>query len=301
MKEKVLISGGSGLVGTRLTELLLKKGYEVGHLSRNENSISKVETIVWNVNNMLLNPKSIEKYDYIIHLAGAGIVDEAWTDERKKVIIDSRVKSTNLLQQAIEANNRKPKAFVSASAIGYYGVETSEHIYTETDLPGKGFIAKTSKLWEQSIDELKILNIPISRIRIGLVLSKKGGALKVISKPVKFGLGAALGSGKQYMPWIHIDDLCSLFIFCFENRKTEIFNGVAPNQINNKEFTKILAYVLNKPFFLPNIPSFILKILLGSRAQLILEGSRVSAKKVESFGFKFEFKELDNALKAIYP
>jgi uncharacterized protein (TIGR01777 family) len=300
MKEKVLISGGSGLVGTRLTEILLKKGYKVGHLSRSPNSGSKVETIIWDVNRMRLNSKAIEKYDYIIHLAGAGIVDKAWTDERKKVIIDSRVKSTELLKKAIETNEKKPRAFVSASAIGYYGIETSEQIYQENDSPGKGFLAETCELWEKSIDELNHLNFPVSKIRIGLVLSANGGALKEIAKPIKFGFGAALGTGKQYIPWIHIDDLCRLFIFCFENKKSEIYNGVAPNQLGNKAFTKHIAKVLGKPFFLPNVPAFILRIILGTRAQLVLEGSRVSAEKVKNSGFKYEFEDLEQALNSIY-
>lgn len=301
MKKKVLIAGGSGLVGTRLTEILLDRGYEVAHLSRGASSNSKIETIVWDVNNMQLDPKSIEKYNYIIHLAGAGIVDESWTDARKKVIIDSRVKSTELLYQAMKANLKKPKAFVSASAIGYYGIETSEHIYTESDPPGKDFLAETCTLWEQSIDELETLSIPVSRIRIGLVLSASGGALKEIAKPIKLGFGAALGSGNQYMPWIHIDDLCNLFIFCFENKKIGIYNGVAPNQMGNKEFTKSVAKVLGKPFFLPNIPAFVLKILLGTRAQLVLEGSRVSAKKAKDSGFMYEFEDLEDALRELYP
>ena len=238
MKQKVLISGGSGLVGTRLTEILLDKGYDVGHLSRQVTSNTTVETIVWDVNNMKLDFKAIEKYDYIIQLAGAGIIDKPWTKDRKKAIIDSRVKSTQLLKLAIESNSTKPKAFISASAIGFYGLETSEHTFLETDLPGKDFLAETCVLWEQSINELESLTIPLSRIRIGLVLSKHGGALKEMAKPIKFGFGAALGSGKQYMPWIHIDDLCNLFIFCFENGKSEIYNGVAPNQMNNNEFYK---------------------------------------------------------------
>ena len=300
MKEKVLISGGTGLVGTRLTDLLIQKGYEVAHLSRSSSNSSGVKTIVWDVNKMELNHKSIEDSQYIVQLAGAGIVDEPWTEERKKVIIDSRVKSTELLHQAISKNKNKPKAFVSASAIGYYGIETSEHIYLESDEPGNDFLAETCKLWEKSIDQLDELKIPVSRIRIGLVLSDLGGALKEIAKPVKMGFGAALGSGKQYMPWIHIDDLCNIFIHAMENKKGETYNGVAPNQMRNKAFTKVVAKVLNKPFFLPNVPEFVLKIMLGSRSLLVLEGSRISAQKVMKSGFKFQFEDLESALRDLY-
>lgn len=301
MKKRVLISGGSGLVGSRLSQMLLNKGYEVAHLSRTKESKNpNIDVLVWDVQQMKLDPKAIEAFDYIIHLAGAGIVDEAWTEERKKVIQDSRVKSSQLLKQSIQANEKKPLAFVSASAIGYYGIETTEHIYKESDAPGSGFLAETCVKWEASINEIEALGIPVSKIRIGLVLSPEGGALKEMAAPLKLGFGAPLGSGKQYMPWIHIDDLCRLFIYSMEQKASNTFNGAAPNPVNNQEFTKILASVLKKPLWLPNVPGFIIKMLLGSRSQLVLKGSRISAEKVLASGFQFRFTDLKSALKDLY-
>ena len=155
-------------------------------------------------------------------------------------------------------------------------------------------------MWEQSTDSIKKLNIPIALVRIGIVLDKNGGALKEMAKPVKLFAGAALGTGKQYLPWIHIEDLCRMFIHAMENKLEGPFNAGAPNQVNNKTFTKVLAKVLNRPFFLPNVPAFVMKLLLGTRALLVLEGSRVSPEKIEQTGFKFEFTKLEEALREIY-
>jgi uncharacterized protein (TIGR01777 family) len=298
MKKKVLIGGGSGLVGKRLHQLLEAKNYEVWILSRS--STGKKNTIGWDVKNQKLDPPAIEGFEYVINLTGAGIVDEPWTDERKKEIIDSRVKSSELLAKAISQNSKKPISFVSASAVGFYGFVTGEHIFKETDAAGTDFLAETCKLWEQSTDSIKTLGIPTSLIRIGIVLDKNGGALKEMAKPVKLFAAAALGTGKQYLPWIHIDDLCKLFIHAMENKLQGAYNAGAPNQVNNKTFTKVLAKVLKRPFFLPNVPPFVMKLILGTRALLVLEGSRVSPEKIQKTGFEFEFTDLEKALKNIY-
>lgn len=299
MNKKVLIGGGSGLVGKRLTEILSTKGYEVSHLSRSTEG-KKTPTIKWSVSKMQLDSTEIEKFDHIINLTGAGIVDEPWTEERKQVLVDSRVKSTQLLAKAIKANSKKPESFVSASAVGYYGFVTSKKIFTEKDEAGTDFLAETCVLWEESTKEIENLGIPTSKVRIGIVLTKEGGALKEMAKPIKFGFGAALGSGQQYMPWIHIDDLCHLFIHAMESKLEGAYNAGAPNQVNNKEFTKILAKVLRKPLWLPNVPAFVMKLILGTRALLVLEGSRVSSTKTENSGFKFKYENLKAALKEIY-
>lgn len=299
MNKKVLIGGGSGLVGKRLTEILKSKGYQVSHLSRNANG-KETPTIEWDVNNMKLDASKIRDFDHILNLTGAGIVDEAWTEKRKQVIINSRVKSTQLLAKAIKENDKKPESFVSASAVGFYGFVTGEKIFTEDDKPGDDFLAETCVLWEESTNEIKNLGIPTSKIRIGIVLAKEGGALKEMAKPVKFYVGAALGNGKQYMPWVHIDDLCNLFIHAMENKLDGAYNAGAPHQVNNIEFTKTLAKVLKKPLWLPNVPAFVMKLILGTRALLVMEGSRVSAIKTQKSGFEFKFEKLEGALKEIY-
>lgn len=298
---KVLISGGTGLVGKRLTELLSQQEYEVTHLSRSKGD-GKQKTILWNPENMQLNASKIAEFDYIIHLAGAGIVDKPWTDQRKKVILESRSKSAELLQKAIAQNAKKPLSFVSASAVGFYGFETSEHIFKETDVPGSDFLADTCLAWENSVNRIADLGIPTAKIRIGLVMAAEGGALKEIAKPIKMGLGAVLGSGKQYMPWIHIDDLCRLFIFAMEKKLEGAYNAAVPSdkQVNNAVFTKQLAKTLKKPIILPAIPAFVMKVILGSRALLVLKGSRVDSTKIQKAGFKFKFTELKEALAEIY-
>tara|TARA_B110000046_G_scaffold49092_1_gene54638 strand:+ start:28216 stop:29115 length:900 start_codon:yes stop_codon:yes gene_type:complete len=298
MKKKVLLGGGSGLVGKRLSQLLTKKDYDAWILSRT--SEGKENTIEWDVKNQKLDANAISDFDHIINLTGAGIVDEPWTDERKKEIIDSRVKSTELLAKSISQNSRKPESFVSASAVGFYGFVTGEHTFKESDEAGTDFLAETCELWEQSTDSIKKLGIPTALIRIGIVLDKNGGALKEMAKPVKLYAAAALGTGKQYLPWIHIDDLCHMFIHAMENKLEGSFNAGAPNQVNNKTFTKVLAEELNRPFFLPNVPPFVMKLILGTRALLVLEGSRVSPEKIQQTGFKFKFTELEGALSEIY-
>ena len=298
--KKVLISGGSGLVGRRLTELLQEKGLRVAHLSRTVTGNEKVPTIKWDVDKMELDAKKIEEYDHIVHLAGAGIVDKPWTEKRKQVIIDSRVKSTQLLAKAIASNDKKPSTFTSASAVGYYGFVTTDHIFSEEDEPGNDFLAETCILWEESSEKIKEMHIPTAHIRIGIVLAKEGGALKELANPVKYFVGAPLGNGKQYMPWIHLDDLCYMFIHAFTNKLEGAFNAGAPNQHTNKEFTRVLAKVLKKPLWLPNVPAFVMKLILGSRALLVLEGSRVSPVKMQKEGFRFKYMYLEEALKAIY-
>jgi uncharacterized protein (TIGR01777 family) len=299
--KKVLIGGGSGLVGKRLSTLLLNHGYSVTHLSRSSTSVMEgVSTIVWDVKNQKLDAKEVEQFDHIINLTGAGIVDKPWTSDRKKVIEESRTKSVDLLVKAVKENSKKPQSFVSASAVGYYGFVTSEKQFVEDDSPGNDFLADTCLAWENSVDQMGEYGIPTAKIRIGIVLSENGGALKEMANPVKIGFGAPLGSGQQYMPWIHIDDLCRLFIKAMEEKWEGAFNGGAPNQVTNKKFTQILAKVLHKPLWLPNVPSFVIKLMLGSRALLVLEGSRVSTKKVLEKGFEFTYEELEPALEDIY-
>lgn len=303
MKKKVLISGGSGLIGSRLSKMLLEKGYEVAHLSRTSGKKSdEIKTIVWDVENRFLNADEIAPYDYIFHLAGAGIVEKKWTEEQKKIIIESRTQTARLLKNAIAQNIQKPQAFISASAIGYYGLTTSDHIFKENEAPGNDFLADSCVKWENAVDEVAEIGIPTTKIRIGLPLSKKGGALKEMAKTVKLGFGAAFGSGKQWMPWIHIDDLCAIFIHVLENKITGTFNAAVPveSQLNNQAFTKQLAKTLKKPLWLPNVPAFVLKLILGQRAQLILTGSRIDSTKIQENGFSFEYKKLEDALGEIY-
>jgi len=285
------MTGGSGLIGKQLQKRLLEKNYEVVNLSRNPKSKND---FLWNVNDGYIDEKVFENTSHIIHLAGAGIADKRWTTERKKELINSRVKSTNLLLKKIKEYQVPLKGFISASGIGYYGAITSDKIFTEEDNPENDFISKICVEWEKSVHQFQELKIPTTILRTGIVLSREGGALQKMNTPLFL---SALGSGNQFMPWIHIDDLCNLYIKAIENSKfTGIFNAVAPEHQTNQSFTKTLGKVIKKSVLPMNAPSFVIKSTLGELAYILLNGSRVSSKKVEETGFKFQFQTLKNSL-----
>jgi uncharacterized protein (TIGR01777 family) len=294
---KVLITGGTGLVGQHLTKMLLNKGYEVAILSRTKNTDNKIPVFYWDINTNIIDKEAIKSGDYIIHLSGVNIAGKRWTKSRKQEIVDSRVKSTELIFNNI-SQNHSLKAFISASAIGYYGAVTSNHIFTEADSSAKDFLGETCRLWEDSADKFQDLGIRIVKIRSGIVLSKQGGALSKMIKAFKLGFGSALGSGKQFMPWIHIDDLCEIYIKAIEDSEmTGAYNAVAPEHINNIEFSQKIAKQLKKPFRALNIPAFIFKILFGEMADILLKGSRVSSDKIIASGYGFKYPTLKGALK----
>jgi uncharacterized protein len=295
--QTILITGASGLLGKKIRKLLVDKGYRVKTLSTNKKIADQISTFYWNIDTKKIDEDCIKEVDYIIHLAGANIAEGRWTKERKKQIIESRTISTQLLFDTIKKANHPLKAFVSASAIGYYGSVTSEKTFTEEDLAGRDFLGNTCLLWETEVEKFNLLNIRTVRLRIGVVLSKDGGAFTKLVAPIKWGLGAALGNGKQYMPWIHIDDLVQLFLFTIEKKQLQgIYNAVAPNDITNYAFAKALSNALKKPFFMPNVPAFILKLFLGEMATIVLDGSKVSCNKIISEGFKFNYTIIQEAV-----
>jgi uncharacterized protein (TIGR01777 family) len=295
---KVLISGGTGSIGSLMADFLHRQGHEVGLLSRSEKNDGTFKTYKWNIKDNYLDPEALESCDYIIHLAGAGIADKAWTAGRKKEIIESRVLSTDLLYNQVKKHKTPLKAFISASAVGYYGQVTSNKNFTEKDKSANDFVGKTCFLWEQAAEQFEDLGIRTVRLRIGVVLMEKGGALEKMVQPIRMGFGSPLGSGKQYIPWIHVDDLIGMFYKALtSDDMSGAYNAVAPEPASNAEFTRILARVLNKKLWLPNVPAFVLKALLGDRASLVLKGSRVSSQKIESTGFTFKYTSLEPALK----
>lgn len=294
--KNILITGGTGLVGSYLTEMLLAKGYAVSHLSR---SMSKkgIKTFLWDVEKQEIDAKCIENCDAIIHLAGAGVADSRWTDARKKEITESRTLSSKLLVEVLKNHSNQVKVFISASAIGIYGSDLSEIEVDENSTLGNDFLADVTKKWENSVQEIENLGIRLAKIRIGIVLAKNGGALPKIIMPIKFGVGAALGSGKQYMSWIHFKDLCQIFCEAIVNQAYKgAINAVAPNPVTNKEFTISVATLLKKPMFLPNIPSFILKIILGEMSTVVLDGKKVKNAKLAELIFSYTYKNLNQAL-----
>jgi len=299
--ETVIVTGGTGLIGRYLCEKLKEKGYNVALLSRNSNPDSDIPVYSWDPDKKMIDPEAISTADYIIHLAGAGIGDKRWTKKRKELISDSRIKTCELLFNKVEESGTKLKAFISASGIGYYGAVTSDKIFSETDHSSGDFIGEICRQWENAADRFEESGIRTVKIRTGIVLTEKGGALARMTPTVKMGIGSALGNGRQYLPWIHVEDLCNIYIKAIEDISLKgAYNAVAPEHVTNREFMRTLAKVLEQPFFFPAVPSFALKILFGKMSGILLNGSRVSADKIISAGYNFKFPDLENALKNLF-
>ncbi len=296
-----MITGGSGLLGTALTERLLSKGYGVFHLSRKpKNRSDGVKVFQWDLKKKWVDEKAFDGVEAIIHLAGAGVADKRWTKARKKMIIDSRVDSAHLLETFLKENQHNIQTFISASGIGYYG-DRGTTILTENDAPAQDFLAETCIKWEAASEGIEAMDIRRVIFRIGIVLTQEGGALPKMAMPVKMGLGNALGDGKQVYAWIHLDDLSRLLVQAIENQSFQgIYNAVAPNPLNNKDFTKTLCKVLKRPFIPIPAPKFALKMALGELSAILLFSTHASAEKVINAGFTFQFEELEEALKDIY-
>ena len=296
----ILISGGTGLVGKALSKRLIVEGHEIRILSRNPQSSLTMKSFYWNVDKNEIDEKAFDGVEHIVHLAGSGIADKRWTESRKKDVIESRVNSMKLITSVVEKKNIQLKSFVGASAIGIYGMTTSETVFTETDTGKDDFLMESCIQWEHSYQQIQTLSNKSCIIRIGVVLSKNGGALKRLLPLFQFGLGSALGSGKQYMPWIHLDDLVSVFHEAlFNPNYNGIYNAVSAEETTNNSFSKQLAKSLAKPFFLPRVPAFVLKLVFGEMANVLLEGSRVNNQKLIDKGFQFKHPALAEALMEI--
>lgn len=297
---KILITGGSGLLGRAISQLLLKEGHQPLWLSRSEGTENGIRKFKWNLVNRSIDEKAFEGVEHIIHLAGSGIVDKRWSLTYKKDLLESRVKSSELLQEYILKTKCPLKSFVGGSAIGYYGAVESNHVFTEDDLPGRDFLAETCVNWERSYLPLTRSGIRTCVIRTGIVLSKNGGAYAKMVFPFKLGLGAAVAPGTQAFPWIHIDDIAALFVRALLDEKySGVYNGVSSENTTNLIFSQQLAGSLKRPFFLPKIPSFILNLVLGERAVTLTKGVFVSNKKLKANGFQFKYEKLSDALDAL--
>ena len=292
---RILITGGTGFVGGALKQFLLNQGHEVVILSRSGGDFQ------WDVSYGYIDPAAFEGVDAVVHLAGAGIADERWSAARKRELINSRVRSTAVLYQALSTIHHSIKTVVSASAIGFYGADTGEQECVETSPAGLDFLADCTKQWEEAVDQIATLGIRLAKVRIGLVMGANGGIFPVISKPIRYYVGANLGSGKQWQSWIHINDLLRIFNELLINSSLSgVFNGVAPEPIRARVMNKQIAKALHRPFFLPAIPGFILRLVLGEMACLVLGGSRVSSTKIEKdASFSFTFVRFEEALKEL--
>ncbi len=301
MKGSVLIAGGSGFIGKALIEELSKKGYEVKLLGRSISSIQKIESFVWDPSKKIIDLKAFENTDYIINLAGANVGEGKWTDKRKKELLDSRIQSTSLLINSIKEKNFPIKKFIQASAIGFYGLSDNDVDFIETDPPGKDFLAILTEQWEKATEELNGTTVPLLKLRIGVVLSNKGGALMAMAKPVKMFAGASLGNGKQIVPWIHIDDMVSVFMKGIEEPDFKgTFNAAAPDPVSNKQLTKLIARAIKRPLWPMGIPGFLLKLILGEQAQIVLKGNKISCKKLIIAGFKFQHPTIEGTMTHLF-
>lgn len=296
--SRVLITGGTGLIGSRLSKKLSEKGYSVAILGRAKRTDLAFPVYTWDIGANKVEREAIETADHIVHLAGENVLTHRWSREGKKRILQSRVKTAELLFAKARAQNKKLLSFVSASAIGYYGAVAGDKIFEETDMPGHDFLADVCVHWERAADRFEELNTRVVKIRTSPVLSKHGGALQLMKLPVSLGLGSALGTGKQYLPWIHIDDLCAIYIKAIEDTNMHgVYNAAAPDQVSNEVFMRTLARVMKRPFWFPNIPAWALKLFLGERGEAFLSGNRISCEKIRKAGFDFSFPELENALR----
>ncbi|HEY4326549.1 MAG TPA: TIGR01777 family oxidoreductase [Mucilaginibacter sp.] len=297
--KHILLTGGTGLIGQKLTQQLLNTGYIVSHLSRSPGSDARIKTFKWDIDKGQIDENCLDGVDVIVHLAGAGVADKHWTARRKKEIVDSRIKSIELIYELLRNKQHKVNAVISASATGYYGDRGAE-LLTEISPPGNDFLAKCCIVWEDAVDTGKELDLRIVILRTGVVLNKKG-ALAKMGAPIKLGLGSPLGNGKQCVPWIHSQDVIDMYQYALENEEIAgVYNMAAPTPVTNKQLTQAIAKQLDKPLWLPPVPSFILKVLLGEMASIVLASTKVSVKEIENAGFQFKYPDVEPALKDIY-
>ncbi|MDT0608199.1 TIGR01777 family oxidoreductase [Croceitalea rosinachiae] len=300
---KVLITGATGLVGNAIVKKLHAKGIQVNYLTTRKNKIVIKEDYQgyhWSPEKFEIDNNCFVDVSTIINLAGATI-SKRWTESHKNEVLNSRVNSLKTLKKGLKQRNfSQIESFVSASAVGIYPTSLST-LYTEDeDQIDDSFLGNVVKVWEDEIDSFNDFGFKVSKIRIGLVLSKEGGALPKMAKPIKNYVGSAFGAGEQWQSWIHIEDLARMFLFVSLNQLSGTFNGVAPNPVTNSKMTIELAKTLRRPLILPNVPEFVMKFLLGEMAYLLFASQRVSSKRIEKKGFQFHHLNICKALEAIY-
>ncbi|RZJ38881.1 MAG: TIGR01777 family protein [Chryseobacterium sp.] len=294
--KKILISGATGLVGKKLSKKLHERGYKVEILVRSKDQESDFKNYLWNYEQGFLEDGALDNTYIFIHLAGATI-SKRWTESYKKEIYNSRINSAQFIYEQMQKQNIHPEAVISSSAAGIYGQTTSQTIFTEKDPAADDFLGKVCKDWEEKALQFRNLGSRVVCVRTSTVLSEKGGALEVLKKPIELNVGAVLGTGDQYFPWIHIDDLVNIYVKAVECVTIDgAYNASAPDFVTNKILTKTIADHLGKTIWLPNIPKFVIKTALGEMSVLALEGSRISPDKIINEGFNFAYERLDSAL-----
>ena len=294
--KNILIAGGTGLVGTHLSQLLKSKGYTVSHLSRRANPNAEFPTYAWQPENGTFDKKAFDEADAVINLAGAGVADKLWSKKRKREIIDSRTSGNALIAHYLRSEKHHIKTYISASAIGFYA-DRGDELMTETSSGGTGFLAESTLAWEKAIAEVAATSVRTVALRIGVVLSPEGGALQKILLSFLFRLGIYFGNGRQWVSWIHRMDLCRLFLWALENPAAHgTFNAVAPTPLSNLDLTKAISTAKGGFYWVLPAPAFVLRLAMGEMADVVLGSTRVSSQKVENQGFVFQFPEASAAL-----
>lgn len=293
MHQTVLIAGGSGFIGSRLTQLLLDKGYDVAVLSRKPHQGLQAKSFYWNPQEKRIDSACLEHADIIINLAGSNIAEKPWTEKRKRDLFNSRINSAQLLFDTLKTHSHKVKCYIGASAIGFYN--EGENL-TEESSVSHSFLGSLCEQWEKESNRMNELNIGTSVVRIGLVMSPEGGMLKEILKPLRFGIAPVFGNGNQWQSWIHIDDLCGIIIHLFEHKLSGIYNGVAPNPVRAKDLINAIQLTCKKRGVKFYIPVRILKLIMGSRSEMLLANQKVSSEKITATGYVFRFSRAENAV-----
>lgn len=297
--KKILIAGGTGFVGKQLIPFLVEKGYSIHVLTRKPraNPLENICFFRWDIERQYIDKKAFEGVEILINLTGANIGEKRWTNDRKKEIIDSRIKSINFLYQYISENKFNINTFISSSAIGFYGAVTTDKTFAETSESGNDFLASVCQQWENAALKFNDLGVRTVILRKGVILGKEGGMAQKLTPLAKLGINVSLGSGKQYLPWIDIRDLLRLYEFILSKAQLNgIYNTVATEQITMNNFSKALLKSFGKKSFLPNVPAFVIRLLFGEMAVMLLEGSKVSNDKLKSTGFSFEFDTIEKSL-----
>lgn len=294
----VLITGATGLIGQEIVKQCHAQGITVHYLTTSKSKLNKKENykgFYWNPNANEIDHNCFNGVSAIVNLVGASI-SKRWTNSYKKQILDSRTKTAKLLQDTIIKHKYEVDYVVSASAIGVYPTSLTNYYEEDSTKVSKTFLGEVVEQWEGVVDGFKTLGSKVAKVRIGLVLAKDGGALPEIVKPIRYGAGAVFGDGKQWQSWIHVQDLASIFMHALQYQLEGVYNGVAPNAVTNKELTKVAASVLKRPLILPNIPRFVMRLVLGEMHILLFESQRVSSQKIEDKGFNFTYANLRPAL-----
>ena len=294
----ILITGATGLIGSKLTNDLLLNGYAVNYLTTRKSQIksnSKINGYYWNPEKNIIDLECFKNVDTIINLAGSNIA-KRWSDSNKLDILNSRIKSLNLLKYSISYNKINIKKIISASAIGIYP-SSVDNVYKENEsLISDSFLGKVVCQWESAVNSFKDLEIDVAIVRIGLVLSRDGGILSKSILPIQYGFGSFFGNGNQWQSWIHFQDISNIFYHILKYDLSGVFNGVSPNPVTNKTFTKKIAKFLNRPLLLPNLKKWMMRLLLGEMHTIIFESQNVSCEKLTKSKFKFKFDNFDQAI-----